>query len=155
MVSVRADHIPTANGDVRSAAKAGKKKGKRRVEEVVTASETAEKLSSMAVDEVPVQGDEDDDQLLGAKAAALAGGKAAANERKEGDAGTAGGRRSAVDDLLAGTSGRGRADSVVMLLKQALRGDDVALLQKCLAVDDERVIKATVSLLPAKIHHSS
>lgn len=148
MVSVQADHTPAANGKVlrNTTAKGSKKKGKRRVEEIITASEAAEQLDSMAVNGAPIEGEEedDDDQLLGAKAAALAGGKATTAERKESDAGAAGGRPSPVEDVLAGTSGRGRADSVVMLLRQALRGEDVALLQKCLAVDNERVIKATV-----------
>lgn len=43
--------------------------------------------------------------------------------------------------------------SMVMLLKQALRGEDPALLQRCLAVDDQATIRATVAALsPNHVH---
>lgn len=165
--TARPDAPASANGKRR----AGGKKGKRRAEEEEDGdadAAIAAKTAQLRVDgnnmEEDEQEDDGDDRPMGEKAAELnrANGLATASDedgedddadvRRPGAAAAAaahggGGEQHAGDIPAAGVSGRATADSVVMLLRQALRGDDALLIQKCLAVDDERTVRATVRAL--------
>lgn len=177
MPSTRVKHMAAttmlSNGPAASpAANGGRKtpkKSKRRGEESDAAAATpplakaAQQMRAAQADadirDSPPHEADDDEQPLGERAAALHRVNGAAAAASDEDAVTddedadhtagATGRAAQTEDLTAsaGVSGRRSAESVVMLLKQALRGEDMVLLQKCLAVDDERVVKTTVRQL--------
>lgn len=82
---------------------------------------------------------EDEGQALGERVAALE------LEGRSAPAGT----RAAAGAAAAAAGGPVRADSLSVLLTQALRSEDRALLERCLSVGNERIIRNTVRrLLP-------
>lgn len=159
--------VTAANGK-RSKAASTSKKGKRRERDADAAEQ--QPALAMAAAALRAEDDEDlDDVPMGEKAAAFAqangapsedeqededvdepaagqSGQQQAQQRSQGGA-TGSGLRDDEGFPAPGVSGRPTVDSVVMLLRQALRGEDAALLQKCLAVDEERTVKATVRQL--------
>jgi len=91
---------------------------------------------------------------LGARARALgsANERSKASAQGDGEEARASGTRRPLDDALGGTGTEGggaKADSLAALLSQALRADDVALIERCLSVSDRTTIANTVAKLSA------
>ncbi|KAI8470283.1 MAG: hypothetical protein J3K34DRAFT_521515 [Monoraphidium minutum] len=91
-----------------------------------------------------------DDEEDGDGGGETLGERVAALERQQGGGGGAGGGPEAADAAAAGAAlleGPVKADSLAVLLQQALRSGDRGLLERCLGLSDARVVRNSVRRL--------